>query len=135
MAVALHGMYRADRAARLELGTSASFSQLTARLRSDVHAAASAEVKEGLLTLKTGETRSISYELAEGRVERLVRQDDKVEHRDGFRLAPDSTGQWEVSEQEGTTFVGLQLERAAGKPSRIEAQVGRDRRFENKGEP
>jgi prepilin-type N-terminal cleavage/methylation domain-containing protein len=134
-AVALHGMYRADRAARRELEASASISRLAARLRTDAHAAASAEVNEGLLTLKLGEAGSVSYELAAGRVERLVRQDDKIEHRDAFRLAVDAAGQWHVAKQEGATFVSLQLERSEGKPSRIDAQVGRARRFESAGEP
>src|SRR5262245_11789114 len=78
MAIALHGMYRADRAARRDLETSASLARLSLHLRADVHAAARAEAIEQSLTLQLDNSRSISYKSDSDRVERVVQQGDKV---------------------------------------------------------
>jgi len=129
--VVLHGMYRADRAARRDLEASTGVARLAQRFRTDAHAAEAVEMNEAVLTFKLADSRSIAYEFAEQRVERVVRRDGKLEHRDAFRLASGNSIEWKSSEQDSVKFVGLQIGEPKGETARIEARVGADRRFES----
>lgn len=68
-----------------------SFARLARRLRTDAHAASSAEMlpdKDAAgVRLSLPEGRTIAYEAGRGEVVRTVRRDEAVEHRDVFALA------------------------------------------------
>jgi type II secretory pathway component PulJ len=129
-AVALHGMYRANSAARTELESGARLARLSGQFRADVRAAQSAEVKDRLLDLRLSADRRIAYEAATGRVNRTVYQQDQVEHRDTFRLAPDMTVRWEAVKRERADMLSACVERTRGMAAQIDSRLAADHRFE-----
>jgi|GEM_PF-1828465 len=87
-----------------------SLGRLALRLRTDAHAAMSADTvpddaQNGLrLTMVDG--RTISYEAGDGEIVRTVRREDTVEHRDAFPLPGFSTS-FSISAAADETDSGL----------------------------
>jgi type II secretory pathway component PulJ len=118
-AVALATMFRIDRQMRQELLASDNLMRLSKQLRADAHQAQTAaiETEEGdeqnaaadRLLLTVGDDRSISYQTVAGRVERLVRRGETVEHRESYRLAENASLVWVVAAEEPLSRVRLEV--------------------------
>ena len=87
----LGGAYRMQMRATDRVQLEQSVDRLASRLRQDAHAAAAVEAMPGGVNgsgviLQMPDGTSITYELAEGGVSRLVKREDMVVHRDRFSL-------------------------------------------------
>jgi type II secretory pathway component PulJ len=101
--VCLHGMYRAQ--ARLESNVQrrASLDRLWLRLCADAHSAVAVRLQDDdqtrqSLLLTASDGAEIGYRTGQSEVQRIVRQGEKVLHRDTFRLPGAADVQWQLSE-------------------------------------
>ncbi len=115
VAVTMHTLYRAEHQVRDDLQGQRTLDQLATQLRWDAHAALSSAAAGGadasqprVLTLTLIGGRSIQYSFTANSVERVVRRNDAVEHREGFRLAlPDSY--WSIDTARDRPLLTLHL--------------------------
>lgn len=116
VSLALHSLFQADRRARDTLAQERSLDRFVAQLRSDAHQAVSAKVDKPSsetdpvtdlrFVLPEGET--IQYTIHAENIERVVRRNDSVQHRESY-LLPASTSGWQVREDGTTPIVSLVL--------------------------
>lgn len=136
VATCLHSMYRADRRTRESMAGQSALGRLSLQFRADAHAAADAVVKgqaaEGpssiVFSRSTGET--VEYRLDRTDVLRIVRKNEKVAHRDAFRLPRRTQVEWQEATGE-EPFVSMVVQYLpesdvdeATRHQRIEAAVG-----------
>lgn len=113
--VTMHALHRADRRVRDDLQGQRSLGQLAAQLRSDAHEALSSDTLGGTytsppraLTLALAGGRSVQYSVTANSIERVMRLNGAIEHREIFRLAfPDS--HWSVDAARDHTLLSLHL--------------------------
>ncbi len=136
VATCLHSMYRADRRTRESMAGRSTLGRLSLRFRADAHASLDAVV-EGqppnepssiIFSRSTGET--VEYRFDPTDVLRIVRKDEKVAHRDAFRLPRRTRVEWQaaVGEEPLVSMVVHDLPKSdvdkATRQQRIEAAVG-----------
>lgn len=127
-----------------------SLFRLAETFRDDVHAAAAAQLADeddgtDRLTLTLSDERRVTYTLPDQRVQRVVRRGGETSHRETFRLPPGSNHLEHSGPERRVTLVhkrrlGRPSESRNGSPSarrtyRIQAVLGRDRRFQSRREP
>jgi prepilin-type N-terminal cleavage/methylation domain-containing protein len=143
------GMLKTEAQARQASRQSSELSRLSLRFRADAHSAAAARVEHtpenaARLTLDLGQNRSIEFLAEEGRVDRIRKDGDAVVHRDSFVLAEAAgdirvTIEFESNMPESAPHsaaiavayrAAVEPENAAAyQISRLEAEIGRDRRL------
>ena len=124
VATLLAALWRADAKMRADIDARQSLARLELALRSDCQAAVAAEVDAGgMLTLAAGDQGRITYSTDGRRVDRLVMAEDRIDHRESFRLPRESGVQFRVEER----IVRLTLQpieqTAADAPSRVSATI------------
>jgi hypothetical protein len=139
-------LLRAQTASADSLADGMILSRFATTFRNDVHAAQSAEVDagrspgQGSILLRLDSPRLVSYTAEpSGVVVRTVRKGTLVERREEFRLTATQT-QFERDQKNSTataihrlhaaTIAGGPVSSSAASAIRIEAVIGRDRRFE-----
>jgi prepilin-type N-terminal cleavage/methylation domain-containing protein len=129
--VCLHGMYRADQHARQATAHRSAVSRLALQFRTDAHAAATARLldADGIVFVEPS-NQTIEYRSQPGEIVRTVRQEERVVHRDAFRLVQRSDVAWRM-QGDARPIVTIEISRPArsgeGSPDfadRIEAGVG-----------
>ncbi len=153
--VAAYGLLRMEKNLRTERQTWASLGRLAEQFRDDAHAAqtvtmtspAAREAQEpapggtepqAAWTFHLAGDRQAEYAVTAGGVRRIERSAGKVASREDYWLPPGTTARLEVLGGSGRValrIVPQQLEGrpVAAQPMRIEALVGFDHRFANKG--
>jgi hypothetical protein len=116
VSLTLHTMYRANDRMRRAMFQQRELERLAAQLRTDAHVAFS-PVIEANEEESTGSTlqlalpgdQSVRYALADEYLERILKADDRVQHRERYRLPPDVEARWELEEARATPIVCLTL--------------------------
>jgi len=116
ISLALDSLYQADRRVRDTLAQERSLDRFVAQLRSDAHQAVSASVERPSsetdpvteLRLELPGEETIQYTIHAQNIERVVRNNDSVHHREAY-LLPASTSGWQVKEDSKTPIVSLVL--------------------------
>jgi hypothetical protein len=105
-----------------------------------VHAATEAKAEgDRRLTLTHSSGRAIEYRVEGSGLARTEREADKIRRRESFRTFPKMGARVVVNDGDGPAVAVIVLDRPAGRGGaaldglRIEAIVGRDRRFVSKG--
>ena len=99
--VCLHGLHRAEQRTQQWTTRRAAVGRLSLQLRADAHAAVRAVRNESppsadaSLTLTTASGREIEYRCRNQHIDREVREDGKIIHRDAYRL-PGACVTWQV---------------------------------------
>jgi prepilin-type N-terminal cleavage/methylation domain-containing protein len=144
----LHAQATARQAAR----RSSELARLSLRFRTDAHSAAGASAEgrtpsgaASRLTLAMGGDRSIEFSATGGRVDRIRKEGETIVHRDSFVLSGDrddlaASIDFENAATERAAIVvrlraAVDPSGAAGQVSRLEAQVGRDRKLQGERAP
>ena len=138
--VLLHGMYRADKEARLAIESAATVARLSLQFRRDAHAAGEARLLTEADGIKVGLAfgqpagSSIEYRRQGLDVVRTAKETDKAVHRDSFRMLPGTNVAWQLepSESSQTPVAAIQISRVVRRGvkldpipgQRIEAVVG-----------
>jgi hypothetical protein len=142
----IHLLLRAQTASADSLADAMILSRFATTFRNDVHAAQSAEVDagrtpgQGSILLRLDSPRIVSYTAEpSGVVVRTVQKGTLVERREEFRLTGTQT-QFERDQKNSTaaavhrlhaaTIAGGSVPSSAASILRMEAVIGRDRRFE-----
>ena len=124
VAVALGGLARADRSARLRIDQQRRFQQFVVQLRTDLHTASSVEMVESdmpatsgggptisatslLLTCNDG--RSFRYQATEQGVERSLIRNEQPPHREAFTWGKTSSLRWTIETEHEVPMVVLEL--------------------------
>lgn len=146
-AISLFSLYQIDSRVRDNLDLLTSDSNFSVQLRQDAHAARRAkvvgaeseadQVKASELTLEFSQDKQIVYATKGPRVERLVKRNGKVVHRDSFAMAEGTTVTWKVASVAGKSILELnsraassdESELKADMASRIQCAIGSDFRF------
>jgi hypothetical protein len=121
--------------------STAAMTRLAEQFRADVHAATSVSVvaaagSQAHWTVKLADDLRIDYEVDGDILKRTEYRGDKVQARDAFALPQDADPRLELQPEKNPTQASLLLRRnadpavkATGYVLRIDAQLGRDRRY------
>ena len=114
----LHAMARSERQVGAALDADRELERLAVQLRQDAHQATSASTTDAReqtppqsvlsLALPAGET--VHYTLQSDRVERVLRHEQTVRHRETYRLPAGAVGRWQVQAERPVPLVSLVLE-------------------------
>lgn len=131
--VLLLSMMRSDRELRRGIEHISTYSKLSKTLRTDVHAAAEAEISKNdseiqVLRIALADGKSIEYSKSIDGIERRVLE-GKVTHRDQFRLPEEMTVKWHLEVEPSHTVLIAEFPTAsdaasAPKPLPLECVVG-----------
>ncbi len=140
VALSMSGMHRACRQVQGEMASEMDLQRLAAQLRADAHGALSAEQESaeaesetaGSMRLLLGEEESVRYTVTADSIQREHLRDEKVLHRDNYRIPERYTARWLLEETESAFMVSLKLEPGsedlngpiAGHTLQINAAVG-----------
>lgn len=127
----LHAMARSERRVGAALLADRELERLAVQLRQDAHQATSAtatDVRDQKplqsalsLALPAGET--VHYTLQSERVERVLRHEQTLRHRETYRLPAATGARWQVQTERPVPLVSLVLERDQS-PSSVPVGVG-----------
>jgi hypothetical protein len=130
VSLTLHSLYQADRRARDTVAHGRSLDSFVAQLRLDAHQAVSATIDQPSsetdpatdLQLELAGNETIQYSIHEQNIERVVRREDTVQHRETYPLPVSSPG-WQLREDGTSPVVSLVLELdATGRANELLAQ-------------
>lgn len=130
----LHAAIRAEQGGRARMLEGQALADLARALRDDIHAARDARVgpaETPVLNLTANGDRTIEYARNGRGLVRTEREGPKTRRVERYALPADSTVLWDI-ESGPPRFVTFTLTTAAarrGAPARIEAELGRDRKF------
>jgi len=140
VAATLVALFKTNRQITRDLEQQTSLARLSAKFRSDAHAARSCQVGASCqLAMEDG--RVIDYAFSPQRITREVRRGDAVEHRDAFRLPAAAAASFESPAESGGRLVRLSIDAAPDsdrayltpvRPATIEAAVAISRRPETR---
>jgi hypothetical protein len=140
VALTLHSLYRADRRVRDTVAHERSLDRFVAQFRADAHQAVSATIDEPSsktdpateLQFELPGEQTIQYTVQAQNIERVVRHDDAVQHRETYPLPASSTG-WQLRRDGASPIVSLVLElnatgqaneQLAQRKYRVDAAIG-----------
>jgi type II secretory pathway pseudopilin PulG len=118
VAVSMSGLHRACRHVQRDTASEMDLQRFAAQLRTDAHGALSAqqEVAEaddntvGSMLLLLGEEESVRYTVTADRIQREHLQNEKVIHRESYRIPETCQARWKVKENGSAPMVSLQLD-------------------------
>lgn len=139
VALTLHALQRSECRVRDALDADREWERLSAQLREDAHQATSAVAAEAdrqpesasELQLALPAEQTVKYTVQAARVERLLRHQQAVLHRETFRLPAATRARWQVQTDRHTPLVSLRLDPEPGRwsegigvgPCRLDAAV------------
>ncbi len=117
VSVALSGVYRCRQRVGEESAMELDLQRFAVQLRADAHDAVSAEEQKPdepdaavvTLLLKLTDDRSVEYTLEGRHVERVLRQGDRLRHRDTYRLPKAYAAHWQVRRDRPLPIASLML--------------------------
>ncbi|MFV1968437.1 MAG: type II secretion system protein J [Pirellulaceae bacterium] len=136
--VALHSLFRVDQHLRQGVVQAMLLTRVSLTLRGDAHEADSATTdgpSRVVLAYADDRTVAYAYDAEKARLVRLVRQGDKIQHREVYRLPKDAAVSWRTEKVEAKTLVILEVVHQVGaiegardgeRVHRIEAVVALD---------
>ena len=128
----LHRLFQSERSVRDSVQEVHSIARLAEQVRLDAYFAESAELVTGsadaanALELKLDDVRTVTYSIADHRIDRLARERDEVTHRERFPLRTSVRSAWRVQSISPHAVVELKLS-SEDKNWTIQAVIGRIR--------
>jgi type II secretory pathway pseudopilin PulG len=120
LAIALHGMFVSKQRIDDELRCDADRARLAIQFRRDVHEAIVDTLEitgdEATMAFDMAGRREATYTISPRRIERLVKQDEKVMHRESYRLPPATQAHWTTEQSDGAQIVSLRIDPSPKKP-------------------
>lgn len=109
----LHALHRVDRQLQNDFNHDRELERFVTQLRLDAHQAKEATLGigmdgvAGMLRLNRPDGVSIEYGLTDDGIERLVYQNDLIEHHETYRLHLAKNAVWQIDSSAGRTQVSL----------------------------
>jgi hypothetical protein len=110
----LHTLYRSERRMRDGLTRGRAWDRLACQLRQDAHQALSATLTGDVadapptaLSLALSDAETIRYTLRPEHIERVVRRDDTVRHRELYPLPASSVARWQIQTERALSLMTL----------------------------
>lgn len=121
----LHTMARSERLLGTALDADRELNRLTVQLRQDAHQATSASTTDvgeqtpthSVLSLALPDEETVQYTLQPERIERVLRHEQTVRHRETYRLPAAAVGRWQVQAERPVPLVSLVLDLAPANSS------------------
>ena len=121
----LHTMARSERQVAVALDADRELERLTVQLRQDAHQATSASTADvgeqtppqSVLSFVLPDEETVQYTLQSGRIERVLRHQQTVRHRETYRLPAAAVGRWQVQTERPVPMVSLVLDLAQANSS------------------